>query len=164
MIKAIYPGSFDPITLGHIDIIKRVARQYEELIVLVAQSPHKSYWFDFNERMSFVAQALRDIKNVKVDAYDGLTVDYAKKVGATVIVRGLRALSDFENEIAMASINRKLAPEIETNIVFASEEFAFVASRLVKEVALCGGDLRTFVPELVDQAIQRKVKEREVRK
>jgi pantetheine-phosphate adenylyltransferase len=156
---AVYPGSFDPITLGHIDIIQRLADFYRELVVLVANSPAKSQLFTAEERAVLIKESLTGKSNVRVEVFDGLTVDYARKVGAAVIIRGLRQVADFEYEFAMANMNRKLAPEIETMIVFTRPEYSFVSSRTVKEVAFFGGDFAGLVPPPVAKALQSKVKE-----
>lgn len=156
--KVIYPGSFDPITLGHVDVIKRIAKIFPDVTLVIAQSDQKQYWFSAPERLELVQSTIRDFKNVKAVIYDGLIVDYARQIGAQVIVRGLRAVSDFENETAMAHINRKMYPDIETLIVLASPELTFYASRLVKEVARFNGDLSPFVPDHVQKAVQKKLK------
>lgn len=157
-MKAIYPGSFDPITLGHQDIIKRIAKLYDEVIVLVAKSNSKESMFSVDERMTLIEDQLKNIKNVRVDSFEGLTVDYAKKVKAQVIVRGLRAVVDFEYELSMGNINKKLAPDIETVLVFANPEYYFISSRMVKEVAKNNGDLNDLVADKVAAAIRKKVK------
>ncbi len=144
---AVYPGSFDPITLGHVDIIQRVARLYDQLIVLVAESSTKTSLMTVSERMDLIRQSFLGENNIHVDFHmGGLTVDYARKAGASVIVRGLRAVVDFEYELSMANINKTLAPEIETVLVFASPEYYFVSSRAVKELVRNGGDAARFVP------------------
>lgn len=155
---AVYPGSFDPITMGHIDIIKRIAPQFDEVIVLVAQSSQKNAMFTAEERKNLIEQALPDLNNIKVDIFDGLTVDYMKKAKARVIVRGLRAVVDFEYEMTMANMNRKIAPEIETMLVFASPEFYYVSSRGVKELAQNSGPLKDLVPEHVEKAMKSKIR------
>src|SRR5262245_31215026 len=147
MKTAIYPGSFDPITMGHIDIIQRLAPLFDPLFVVVANSQAKNYLFNLREREELIRANIGKLPNVKVETGDGLIVDHARKVGAQVIVRGLRAISDFEIEFAMANMNKKLAPEIDTMIVFTSPEFSYVASRIVKEVAHHGGKLDGLVPE-----------------
>ncbi|MGE0763281.1 MAG: pantetheine-phosphate adenylyltransferase [Bdellovibrionales bacterium] len=156
---ALYPGSFDPITLGHVDIIHRLAGFYQEIVVLVANSPAKSQMFTTAERAKLIKASLPDVKNVRVEVFDGLTVDYARKVGAKVILRGLRAVVDFEYEFAMANMNRKLAPDLETMIVFTRTEYSFVSSRMVKEVALYGGALDSLVPPPVAKALNARVAE-----
>lgn len=155
---ALYPGSFDPITLGHIDIIQRLADFYLELVVVVANSPAKSQLFTAEERCRLIQESLRDVKNVRVVVFDGLTVEYARKIGASVIIRGLRAVADFEYEFAMANMNRKLAPEIETMIVFTRPEYSFVSSRMVKEVAMVGGPVNGLVSPPVEKALSEKYK------
>ena len=156
MAKAIYPGSFDPITLGHIDIIRRIQPLFSQLTVVVANSQRKQYMFSLEERVQLIRDNVKDLPGVKIDKCDGLIVDYAASVGANVIVRGLRAISDFEQEFAMANINRKLKDSIETMIVFTRPEYSFVASHMVKEVAQHGGDLSSLVPSNVAQAMAQK--------
>ncbi|HEY1078699.1 MAG TPA: pantetheine-phosphate adenylyltransferase [Bdellovibrio sp.] len=155
---AVYPGSFDPITSGHVDIINRIARQYDQVIVLVAQSSQKSSMFTAEERKELIEKSLSHLHNVKVDIFGGLTVDYMKKVNSKVIIRGLRAVVDFEYELTMANMNRKIAPEIETLLVFASPEFYYVSSRGIKELALNNGPLKDLVPDCVIKALEEKKK------
>ncbi|XGC81393.1 pantetheine-phosphate adenylyltransferase [Bdellovibrio bacteriovorus] len=155
---AVYPGSFDPITMGHVDIINRIAPFYDQVIVLVAQSSQKQSLFTAEERKALIEQSLAHTKNVKVDIFGGLTVDYMKKANAQVIVRGLRAVVDFEYEMTMANMNKKLAPEIETLLVFASPEYYYISSRGVKEIAVNGGALKDLVPEIVISALEKKYK------
>ncbi len=157
---AIYPGSFDPITLGHIDIIQRLAPLYDELIVVVSQSSSKTELFSADERKNMLIEALKNFKNVKVAIHQGLTIDFARNVGAQVIVRGLRAVVDFEYETSMANMNRKLAPEIETVLVFASPEYYFVSSRAVKEVAMHGGPLEGLVPTFVAETLYERLQQK----
>lgn len=154
MAKAIYPGSFDPITLGHLDIIRRIQPLFTELTVLVANSQRKQYLFSLEEREQMIRENLHGLSNVKIDKCDSLIVDYAESKGAHVIVRGLRAVSDFEYEFAMANINRTLKGGIETMIVFTRPEYSFVASHMVKEVAFHNGDLKNLVPPNVIKALQ----------
>lgn len=156
-IKAVYPGSFDPVTLGHVDIIQRLSELYQELIVLVANAPHKQCLFTAAERADLIRESLGGVTNVKVDIFDGLTVEYARRMKAKVLIRGLRAVSDFEYELAMAQMNKKLAPELETVIVFTRSEYSHVASRMVKEVAYYGGSLAGLVPEHVGQALMQRL-------
>jgi len=159
MTKAIYPGSFDPITLGHLDIIRRIEPLFSELVVVAANSRNKQYLFSLEERVELIRQNLSGPTRIQIDKCDGLIVDYARKVGARVIVRGLRAVADFEYETAMANINKSLCDDIETMIVFTRPEYGFVASTMVKEVAYHGGNLKHLVPENVERALKRRFKE-----
>lgn len=155
---AVYPGSFDPITMGHVDIINRISPLYDQVIVLIAQSSQKQSLFSGEERKQLIEQSLSHLKNVKVDIFEGLTVDYMKRVNAQVVVRGLRAVVDFEYEMTMANMNKKLAPSIETMLVFASPEYYYISSRGVKEVAINGGALKDLVPDTVIEALAKKIK------
>ncbi len=155
---AVYPGSFDPITLGHVDIIQRLSLVFEKVIVLVAKSSTKSGLFTPEERKALIQKTLKDLKNIEVDIYEGLTVNYLKKVNAKVIVRGLRAVVDFEYEMTMASMNKKLQPEFETMLMFAAPEYYYISSRGVKEVAANGGSLEGLVPDLVIQPLIQRLK------
>lgn len=157
MAKAIYPGSFDPITLGHIDIIRRIHPLFSELVVVVANSRRKQYLFSLDERVELIRENVKDLSGVRIDRCDDLIVDYAERAGAQVIVRGLRAVSDFEAEVAMANVNRKLKDSIETMIVFTRPEYSFVASHMVKEVAQYNGDLSSLVPDNVARALKKKI-------
>ncbi|PIS11690.1 MAG: pantetheine-phosphate adenylyltransferase [Bdellovibrio sp. CG10_big_fil_rev_8_21_14_0_10_47_8] len=158
MKTAIYPGSFDPITVGHVDIIERISKIFDHVIVLISETPHKSYLFSSPERKNLIEESLRHLKNVSVDIHEGLTVDYIKKNRAQVIVRGLRAVVDFEYEMTMANINKKLDPELETLLVFASPETYYVSSRGVKEVARYNGSLEGLVPDVVKKSLMKKMK------
>lgn len=155
--SAVYPGSFDPITYGHIDLIQRMSGHYDEIVVLLAENFSKSSLFTAEERKQLVTECLAKIANVRVEVFSGLTVDYARKLGATTILRGLRAISDFEYEFAMANMNRRLAPDIETLIVFTSPEYSYISSRMVKEVAKYGGSLKDLVPPSVSEALTKKL-------
>jgi pantetheine-phosphate adenylyltransferase len=156
--QVVYPGSFDPITMGHVDIIKRLSKSFDRVVVLVANNAQKNFMFTAEERKQLIKDALKDTKNLSVDIFDGLTIDYMKAKKIDKIVRGLRAVVDFEYEMTMANINRKLAPNIETLLVFASPEYYYVSSRGVKEVALNGGALKGLVPECVKKPLKEKVK------
>lgn len=157
MKKAVYPGSFDPITMGHVDIIERITHIFDEITVLVAQSSQKEATFPAIERKALIEKALSHLTNVKVDIFEGLTTDYMKKEKAQVIVRGLRAVMDFEYEMTMASMNKKLAPEIETMLVFARPDYYYISSRGVKEVARNGGALDGLVPSSAVDTVLKKL-------
>jgi pantetheine-phosphate adenylyltransferase len=151
MTTAIYPGSFDPITLGHIDVIGRAATIFNKLVVGVLVNPKKSPLHDLNERIATIEEAIRDelpdvSGRVDVEGFDGLTVDFARQVGARFIVRGLRAVSDFESELQMAHTNRKLYPDVDTVFLMTALEHAYLSSTLVKEIASFGGDVSQMVP------------------
>jgi pantetheine-phosphate adenylyltransferase len=153
---AIYPGSFDPVTLGHLDIIKRASSIFDELIVGVYDRPEKRLLFSTEERVQMIQQSVAHLKNAKAQPYSGLTVDFAKKVGAQVLVRGLRMSSDFEREFEMAMMNKKLAPELELVCFMANLQYQFLSSSLLKEVAQLGGCLEQMVPDHVAKALKRK--------
>jgi pantetheine-phosphate adenylyltransferase len=156
MAKVVYPGSFDPITLGHVDIIRRIQPIFGEITVLISQNSNKKSLFTAEERKELVEKSLAEIPGVNVAVHEGLTVDYMRSTGARVIIRGLRAVTDFEYELVMANMNKKLAPGIETMIVFASPEFYYVASSTVKEVAFHGGSVKGLVPAAVFAALKQK--------
>jgi pantetheine-phosphate adenylyltransferase len=155
--RVIYPGSFDPITMGHVDIITRLSKSFGEVVVLVANNSQKDFLFNAEERKDLILQAVKGHHNISVDIFDGLTVNYMKKHNIDKIVRGLRAIVDFEYEMTMANINRKLEPDIETLLVFASPEYYYISSRSVKEVALNGGSLEEFVPSCVTKPLLKKL-------
>ena len=154
--KVIYPGTFDPITNGHTDLIGRAARLFDEVVVGVANSPSKRPLFDLAERVLLAQQVTAHLPNVKVVGFSGLLVDFAKEHQANVLIRGLRAVSDFEYEFQLANMNRRLMPELESVFLTPAEENSFISSTLVKEVALHGGDIHQFVDPLVAQAISAK--------
>ncbi|UCH51293.1 MAG: pantetheine-phosphate adenylyltransferase [Chloroflexota bacterium] len=156
MTIAIYAGSFDPITHGHLDIIKRSSSIFEKLIVGVYDRPEKHLLFSTEERVQMVQQAIAHLKNAKAQSYSGLTVDFAKNVGAQVMVRGLRMSSDFEREFEMAMMNKKLAPNLELVCFMASLQYQFLSSSLLKEVAQLGGCLEAMVPDHVAKALKEK--------
>ena len=153
---AVYPGVFDPVTLGHLDIIRRGAALFDRLIVAVATNPDKPSLFTMDERMALVREAARDLGGIEIDAYEGLTVAFVAKHGASVILRGLRQHADFEYEYQLALTNRTISG-VETVFVMADEKVAFLSSRLVREVAKLGGDISRFVPPNVEKAIRRKL-------
>jgi pantetheine-phosphate adenylyltransferase len=153
---AIYPGSFDPITHGHLDIIKRASSIFDKLIVGVYDRPEKRLLFSTEERVQMTQQSTANLKNVKIQPYFGLTVDFAKNVGAQVMVRGLRMSSDFEREFEMAMMNKKLAPDLELVCFMANLQYQFLSSSLLKEVAQLGGCLEAMVPDHVAKALREK--------
>ncbi|HIE12355.1 MAG TPA: pantetheine-phosphate adenylyltransferase [Desulfotomaculum sp.] len=157
---AIYPGSFDPVTNGHLDIILRAHQLFDLLVVAVSENPRKKPLFRITERLEMLRDLLADLGRVRIDSYGGLTVEYARRVGACAIVRGLRVVSDFEHEFVMALTNKKLAPEIETLFLMTEPQYAFVSSSVVKEVAYYGGCLRDMVPPLVEAKLRGKFSER----
>ena len=154
---AIYAGTFDPITLGHLDVIERAARIFNRLIIAVAGSTRKETLFTVEERRALVAEVVKSFPNVEVDTFDGLLVQYARAKGVRVLVRGLRAFSDFEFEFQMALTNRKMAPDIETLFLMPKEDFSYVSSSTVREVAQYGGDTSDFVAEPVQRALGAKL-------
>ena len=156
MAIALYPGSFDPVTKGHIDVAERAAGLFEELIVAIYDAPPKHLLFNTEERVELMRKALSHIPNVRVDSFSGLTVEFAKKIKADVIVRGLRVNSDFEKEFEMALMNRKLAPEVELICFMTNLEYEFVSSSLLKEICKLGGAIEDFVPEHVAAALREK--------
>ena len=160
MLRAIYPGSFDPVTNGHIDIIKRAAAISDELIVGVLQNKAKTPLFSVEERVIILREVTKSLKNVKIMTFEGLLIDFAAQMDAKVIVRGLRAITDFEYELQMSQTNRKLNADIETLFLTTSLEYSFLSSTTVKEVASFGGDITQFVPEFVVKRVTEKIKER----
>ncbi len=155
---AIYPGSFDPLTNGHVAIIQRGLKVFDRLVVAVANNPEKKPLFTVAERTTMIAEALGDDPRVDVDSFDGLLVDYARRKGVHTVLRGLRAVSDFEYEFQIANMNRHLLPDVETVFVMTGEDYFFVSARLVREVATFGGDVSAFVPPNVLDALRRKLK------
>lgn len=150
----ICPGSFDPVTLGHMDIIGRAAAMFDKVIVAVLVNSSKKPVFTAQERISLLKKALADFDNVEVQSFDGLLVDYARQVGADAVVRGLRAVSDFEYEFQMSLTNKKLYPELETIFLTTRSEYMFLSSSIVKQIAVLGGDITNFVPECIHDEIK----------
>ena len=158
MTTALYPGSFDPVTFGHLDVIRRATAVFDKLVVGVLVNPRKSPLLDLDERIAALGEALKEggiDSKVEVASFDGLTVDFCGRIGAGFIVRGLRAVSDFESELSMAHTNRKLAPDIDTMFFMTALEHAYLSSSLVKEIAAFGGDLSLFVPAAVIRRLKR---------
>jgi pantetheine-phosphate adenylyltransferase len=153
---AVYPGSFDPITNGHVDIIKRGIRMFDELIVLIAHNPNKKALFTVEERLEMILEVIRACENVRVDSFDGLLVEYVKKTGANVILRGLRALSDFEYEFQLALINRRLNRDVETVFLMSGFKWFYTSSRIINEAASLGGSVKGLVPEVVNLKLLQK--------
>lgn len=159
MTTALYPGSFDPVTFGHLDVIRRATAVFDKLVVGVLVNPRKSPMLGLDERIAALGEALKDDgldgDKVEVAGFDGLTVDFCGRIGASFIVRGLRAVSDFESELSMAHTNRKLAPEIDTIFFMTALEHAYLSSSLVKEIAAFGGDVSRFVPAAAARRLAR---------
>lgn len=156
-IKAVYPGSFDPPTNGHLDLIERGSKIFDELVVAVLRNPAKDPLFSVADRRSMLEAMTSGFDNVSVETFDGLTVEYAIKVGASSVLRGIRAISDYEYELQMALMNRKLQPSLETVFMMPAERYSYVSSRLVREVAQLGGNIDCLVPALVAQKLREKI-------
>jgi len=157
-LKVVYPGTFDPITMGHEDIVHRAAKLFSEVIVAVASNPGKKPFFDLNERVEMASHVLKDCPNVKVIGFSGLLMQFVQDQGACMVIRGLRAASDFEYEFQLAGMNRKLYPQFESVFLTPSEHFMFVSSSLVREVAILGGDVTQFVSPYIQTCIDKKLK------
>jgi len=155
--RAIYPGSFDPITNGHLDVIQRAAKLFDEVVVAVAFNEQKTSLFPVDERVALIQHASATVPNIRIERFDGLLVDFARQQQASAVVRGLRAISDFEFEFQMALMNRKLEPEIETIFMMPAEKYTYISSRIVKEIARLGGDVTAFVPTSVAEALQARL-------
>jgi pantetheine-phosphate adenylyltransferase len=156
-IKAIYPGSFDPPTNGHLDLIERGSKIFDELVVAILRNPEKNPLFSLADRRKMLEAMTSAFDNVSVDTFDGLTVDYALRVEARAILRGIRAISDYEYELQMALMNRKLQPGLETVFMMPAEKYSYLSSRLVREVAQLGGSIECLVPDLVEQKLREKI-------
>jgi len=156
-VTAVYPGTFDPFTNGHIDLVRRALRIFPRLIVAVARNPQKSPLFSLEERLAIIREAIGNLAGVEVDAFDALTVDYVRQKGSQVILRGIRAVSDFESEFAMALMNRKISEEVETVFLLPNQSYTYLSSRLVKEVALLGGKVDDFVPSLASKLLKERL-------
>ena len=156
LVRAIYPGSFDPLTNGHLDLIERGSKIFEELVVAILRNAEKDPLFTAAERREMLEEMVKPFANVRVDVFDGLLVEYAVEKKATVLLRGIRAVSDYEYELQMALMNRKLQPQIETVFMMPAETYSYLSSRLVKEVFRLGGSVRGLVPGLVEQKLREK--------
>ncbi len=159
--KAVYPGTFDPLTRGHEDIVRRAAGVFPEVIVAVAENTSKKSFFSQPERVAMAAEVLADCPNVRVVAFSGLLMQFVRAQEAKVVVRGLRAVSDFEYEFQLAGMNRKLYPEVETLFLTPAEQYMFISASLVREIALLGGDVSQFVPPLVEERLKQKIERKE---
>ena len=155
--RAIYPGSFDPPTNGHLDLIQRGSKIFEELVVAILRNSEKTPMFSVSERMEMLRELTADLRNVRIDMFDGLMVEYAKSIDAMCVLRGIRAISDYEYELQMALMNRKLEPTLETVFMMPADKYSYVSSRLVREVAQAGGPVKGLVPEIVEQKLREKV-------
>ena len=158
MRKVIYPGTFDPVTFGHIDLVKRAIGLFDAIVVTVAVNPGKEPLFSTDERVEFLKDSLKEFDNISVDSFDGLVVDHAKQVGATGIIRGLRAVSDFEFEFQMALMNRKLANDIATVFLMPHEKYTYLNSTIIRNLASMHSDVSEFVPQIVAKALKKKFK------
>ena len=161
MKRAVYPGTFDPVTNGHIDIIRRSLRIFDRVVIAVAPNPKKTPLFDLKERIFMIEEATRGMKNIDIEPLEGLLVDYVRQKGADAIIRGLRAVSDFEYELQMALMNRKLSDTIETVFLMPSEEYSYLTSSIVKEVASYGGEVKDLVPSIVSKRLKELFKRRD---
>ncbi len=157
-MKAMYPGTFDPITVGHLDIIKRAATIFDELVVCIMKNPKKNCTFSEEERKSMIEKCTADIPNVKVEIGSGLTVDYASKIGCKVLIRGIRAVADYEYELARTTSNMMLNSSVETVVLVSKPEYSFLSSSIAKEIASFNGDVSSFIPEPIrDEVIKRLI-------
>ena len=160
MKAAIYPGSFDPMTLGHLDVIRRASKMFDTLIVSVLDNKAKNALFSVEERVKMLKEVTKDLPNVEIIPFDGLLVDFAEQIGADVVIRGLRAITDFEYELQMSQTNQRMKPDIETMFLTTSIEYSYLSSTTVREIAAFGGDVSQFVPEAVEIALREKMKEK----
>jgi pantetheine-phosphate adenylyltransferase len=156
LVRAIYPGSFDPLTNGHLDLIERGSKIFDELIVSILRNSEKDPLFTLEERRQMLEEMVKRYENVRVEAFEGLLVDYAMRKQAKAVLRGIRAISDYEYELQMALMNRKLQPQLETVFMMPAEAYSYLSSRLVKEIFRLGGSVRGLVPELVEQRLREK--------
>ncbi len=156
MRRAVYPGSFDPVTNGHLDVIERARKLFDEVIVAVAHNDEKQALFSLEERLQFLQDSIGKIDRVRIAQFDGLLVEFATAQKASAVIRGLRAVSDFEFEFQMALMNRKLETDVETIFLMPKEEYTYLSSRIIKEIARLGGDISSFVPPVVSKALARK--------
>ena len=156
MKTAIYPGSFDPITKGHLDVLERAASIFDKVIIVVSVNTSKQSFISTEDRIRLIKECCKDLKNVEVDSYDGLTVNYAKEKGANVLIRGLRAVSDFEYEMQLSQVNNALEPHINTVFLITKPKYNFISSSSIREIAIMKGDVSKFVPEPVQKFLEEK--------
>ena len=156
MKTAIYPGSFDPMTKGHMDVLERAASMFDKVIIAVLDNTKKKCLLSTKERVELIKKSVGHLANVSVDSFDGLTIEYARQQGATILIRGLRAVSDFEYEMQLSQMNSALAPEINTIFLITKPEYNFVSSSVIKEIVMMGGDISEFVPEIVKDFLEEK--------
>lgn len=160
MSVCVYPGSFDPVTNGHLDIIKRASKSFDKIIVAILNNPNKKPFFTVEERINFLKRTTKDIKNIEIDSFSGLLIDFMVQKDVNIIIKGLRQVSDFEYEFQMALMNKKLSDQIETLFMMTNSKYSYLSSSIVKEVALFDGCIKGLVPEIVEQAIHSKLKDR----
>ena len=163
MTTAVYPGSFDPVTYGHLDIIRRAAKMFDCLIIAVLNNSAKSPLFTADERVRMIREITADIPNLRIENFDGLTIEFCHKMGAQFMVRGLRAVTDFEYELQIAQTNRVIAPDIDTVFLTTNLKYSYLSSSIVKEIASYDGDIHSFIDPLVEKEIRRKIRERQNR-
>jgi pantetheine-phosphate adenylyltransferase len=163
MTTAVYPGSFDPVTYGHLDIIRRAAKMFDCLIIAVLNNSAKSPLFTADERVRMIREITADIPNLRIEKFDGLTIEFCHKMGAQFMVRGLRAVTDFEYELQIAQTNRVIAPDIDTVFLTTNLKYSYLSSSIVKEIASYDGDIHSFIDPLVEKEIRRKIRERQNR-
>jgi pantetheine-phosphate adenylyltransferase len=156
-VRAVYPGSFDPVTNGHVDLIQRSAALFDKVVIAVLNNTQKTPLFTVDERVEMMKEAVKDLQNVSVTAFGGLLVDFVEDIGASVIVRGIRAISDYEYELQMAMMNRRLSTKIETVFMMPAEAYSYLSSRLVKEIAQLGGPINGLVPAAVERRLKKKL-------
>lgn len=157
---AVYPGSFDPVTKGHIDVLAKASVMFDKIIIAVLKNDEKKCFLPVKDRISLIEQAITHLENVEVDSFDGLTIDYAKQKGAKILIRGLRAVSDFEYEMQLSQTNSALAPEINTVFLITKPKYNFISSSTVKQIATMGGDITKFVPDSVAKYFKNYINER----
>lgn len=157
-MKVIYPGSFDPVTNGHLDIIKRCSNKFDEVIIAVLNNSSKEAMFSIEERIQLLKETTKDLHNIEIDSFSGLLTDFAKKKGCSTMIRGLRAVSDFEYEMQMALVNKKIYDDIETLFMVSSSQYVYLSSSIVKEIASFGGNISCFVPQIVEDSLIEKIK------